>query len=165
MRFDFISAFSLGCLSDGGYKASVFSYIVVIVAVGLLIYLVYKVDVSRTSQFSDSEDTKATLRELFDEFDSKSTGFIDVEEVLAMMQKVDPSATKVDAKALFAVADSDGGGTIDVDEFVAAATAPVAASSNDSNAGVNLGGLIQAKALLNVQAQAVDRLFVLVFLL
>ena len=153
----------LGCISTGSYTSTLVTAVsmVLLVAVAvLLIYLYEMRQLDRAGYQPDDEEAVADLRELYEQFDTDGTG-IKLEEVQAIVAKIDPTAASEDVKALFKKAGADGSGHIDFEEFHAA----VSADAGDDAVQLDLGILVEKKAQTNIRDAATGRLFLVVFLL
>jgi hypothetical protein len=148
-KFDITFMFKIGCLSDGGYLASILFNVGLVVFVAAVIGLAYCFQIRRL-------DRKTGLKELFDRFDIDGNGEIDKPTVVKMVHNVAPLATAQEIDALFAHADADASGAIDYDEFLRA--------TKDGD-GLDLLSLTKKSALCMIRDTATARIFLLVFLL
>jgi Ca2+-binding EF-hand superfamily protein len=95
------------------------------------------------------------VRKLFQQFDDDGDGKIDLEEIRAIAEEIDPSISAEDVAAIFQKADTDGSGAIDFDEFFAAITSPA----------MDLRVFVKKAEKADITATALGRLFLLGFLL
>ena len=162
-RFDIIGMLQLGCISTGSYTSTLVTAVsmVLLVAVAVLLIYIYEMrQLDRADYQPDDEEAIADLRELYEQFDTDGDG-IELEEVQAIVAKIDPTTASEDVEALFKKADSDGSGYIDFEEFYAA----VSADADDEALQLDLGILVKKKAQANIRDAATGRLFLVVFLL
>jgi Ca2+/Na+ antiporter len=101
VRFDIISLFQLGCISDGGYIASLLSNILMILMVVLavlLLYLYQKSECEHEDYGKDDKEHKKHLEEIFKQIDEDGEG-ITAKEVAHILKKCD-TATDATKKLL-----------------------------------------------------------------
>eukprot|EP00929_Paragymnodinium_shiwhaense_P080641 TRINITY_DN4206_c0_g1_i1.p1 TRINITY_DN4206_c0_g1~~TRINITY_DN4206_c0_g1_i1.p1 ORF type:complete len:116 (-),score=40.34 TRINITY_DN4206_c0_g1_i1:147-494(-) len=60
----------------------------------------------------------AKIKDMFKQWDSDGSGFIDKDEMTALFQKLDPDWTTHQLEALFRAVDKNGDNVIDIDEFI-----------------------------------------------
>lgn len=64
-----------------------------------------------------NDQEKVDLREIYDEFDRNSDGFIDHEELTFIMEKLGMNTERPSVENVFKLIDTDGNGLIDYPEF------------------------------------------------
>ena len=71
-KFDIANMFNMGCLSDGGYVASLLTNVILIgIVIGIVgVTYLWQSRAAERQEFNGDEDTTAALRELFDQFDT-----------------------------------------------------------------------------------------------
>jgi Ca2+-binding EF-hand superfamily protein len=95
------------------------------------------------------------VRKLFQQFDDGGDDKIDLVEIRAIVEKIDPSISAEDVAVIFQKTDTDSSGAIDFDEFFAAITSPA----------MELRALVKKAEKDTITATAMGRLFLLGFLL
>jgi hypothetical protein len=134
-----------------------------VVAVLLIVSLLYFRNVRKASKMEYDVNDKEVIKHLriiFKDFDRDGDG-IELAEVLRILQKIDKDATEEQAAEIFQAADKDASGVIDFKEFKAAVTNPNKSSQLGS---LDLAKVVRRKDLMEVRDQAVNKLFILVFL-
>ena len=152
----------LGCVSTGSYISTLITAVSMVLLVAVAVGLIYLYEMRRLDRADydpDDKEAVADLRELYEQFDTDGDG-IQLEEVQAIVLKIEPTTTPGDVEALFKTADADGSGHIDFEEFNAAVNA-----DTDDAMRLDLGILVKKKAQANIRDTATGRLFLLVFLL
>jgi len=156
----------LGCISTGSYASTLVTAVSLVLLVAVAVGLIYLYEMralDRADYHPDDEEAIADLRELYEQFDTDGDG-IQLEEVQAIVTKIDPTTASEDVEALFKKADADGSGHIDFEEFHAAVSAD-ADDDGDGTMHLDLGILVKKKAQANIRDAATGRLFLVVFLL
>jgi hypothetical protein len=148
-----------GCLGYKGYVSSLLLNFSIAVILAFVIYVIYKVHANGVDngKESDPETTKEHMRVLFDKFD-KDAGGIDPAEVKCIMLQIDPEVEDAAVDKLFAIADTDGSGVIDFDEFLAAVT-------HEDKENFSLDELVKSKEKFDLKSEALDQIFLLVFVM
>eukprot|EP01045_Picozoa_sp_COSAG04_P011835 COSAG04_NODE_775_length_10405_cov_20.166214_5_plen_181_part_00 len=153
----------LGCVSTGSYASTLVTAVSLVLLVAVAVVVIYFFEMralDRVEYKTDDEEAVADLRELYEQFDTDGDG-IELEEVQAIVHKIEPTTASEDVEALFKKADADGSGHIDFEEFHAA----VSADADDDAMQLDLGLLVKKKAQANIRDAATGRLFLVVFLL
>eukprot|EP01051_Picozoa_sp_SAG22_P005755 SAG22_NODE_353_length_11812_cov_58.910783_4_plen_1161_part_00 len=156
----------LSCMTSGAYVHSLLVNIVLVlfvvaVVVGVFMFQMYTSSPDDYAVMTDEHI--AHLRAVFNKFDVDGSG-IELDEIRAVVEEVDPSYGDDDVQALFKKADRDGSGVIDFDEFHAAALAKGAEDSSGEKR-LDLRELIWKKQRMDLITEASSRLLLFVFLL
>jgi predicted outer membrane repeat protein len=95
------------------------------------------------------------VRNIFEQFDGDGNGKIELAEIRAIVEEIDPSISTEEADTIFRKADVDNSGAIDFKEFFAAITRPA----------MDLRILAGKAEKADINAAALGRMFLLGFLL
>jgi Ca2+-binding EF-hand superfamily protein len=152
LKFDISFPVGMGCIMKGAYLPGLVANFVLVLAVGLVVFAIYSYQMAklyRSGAAIDSASGKARAKTLFTKFDKDGDG-IDMAELKAVVEKLDPSVSDASAEALFKRADADGSGTIDFQEFYTAI----------SSTPLDLSNLVQRGELSSAeQVQQIFRQF------
>jgi Ca2+-binding EF-hand superfamily protein len=127
-KFDFTATLGVGCFTDGSYLVSLVVNFALVMAVALLVGVVYTCQILWLIWHPpDAQNLKGKerLQKIFLRFDPDNNG-MDLAEIRAMMEKIDPSVSVEATAAIFKRADTDGSGAIDFHEFCDAITSATA---------------------------------------
>ena len=160
--------FGFGCYTSHGYTVSLFlnfatSLFFAVVILALCAYELSKVDKASP----DPEAAKARTKQMFEKFDKDGTGITQaiVKEIVmegsrerARLGAPARVVTDQQIAKIFEVADSDGSGVIDFTEFYAA-------MNSDDADNFSLHDLVIQKVKLDLKADAMGNIFLLVFVM
>jgi hypothetical protein len=109
---------------------------------------------------ADDEEKERQARAVFEKFDRQGDGSLAEDEVKQICLQIDPNISDEAAKQLFDLADAGGSkdGRIDFDEFMAAV-------KSEHTEEFSLDDLILAKQKFDLNADALGRFFLLVFVM
>jgi hypothetical protein len=164
-RFDLGVVFNVGCISRSGYFSGLASNVIMVLAVVLIVFALFRFDVwsikTHVLREDELEDQKTMLEEVYGDFDKDNNG-LSQDELLKCVVKIGVDATADDIGALFRAADTDGSGVLTFAEFYVAATH----TQDDGSAthGVDLADIVEAERIVEARSSAMGRCFLLVFL-
>ena len=158
-RFDFTAQVAIGCFGKGSFTRGLYANVVFILVVVALVFLLYLVETYQANRRVDPEDEEMVekLQAMYAKIDGDGDG-VELEEIRALVNKIDPDITDEQITTLFSAADKDGSGAINFDEFLAAVQTP-------SDNGVDFSTVIVKARQAQITADAIGRVFLLVFLL
>ena len=117
----FVVSLDIGCLSDGTFFNGLTANWSLVFFVAGITILQYKRAAAKIDRGADTEEEEVEqMKAVFKKFDTDGGG-VDIDEVRAIVNKIDHTISDKKVAALFKSADTDGGGTIDFREFYRAA--------------------------------------------
>lgn len=157
-KIDISVLFGVGCYAVNSYAMSLF---VNFATVGLLFVAVaayYNIALRALIHGEDTpEETREHALSMYNKFDKNNDG-IDLSEVKNIVMQIDPDVSDASVKKLFDAADTHNSGSIDFEEFLAA----VMSEHTDD---FSLDDLIYQKRQFDLKADALGRLFLMVFVM
>ena len=157
-------ASGIGCFTYGKYDRTLLLNLFLVIGILAVIVLVYVFEIARARRSiadENSADHDNLLRELYNKFDPDGDG-IGLDELLNIVDKIDPSTPTSAVEAIFEAADTDKGGMISYSEFASAVTGANVAENASLTDG--LAAVVIQTQVMKLRADAIGRFFLVIFL-
>ena len=157
-------ASGIGCVTYGMYDRTLLLNLFLVIGILATIAVVYVVETVRARRSIEDENSEhhdILLRELYSKFDPDGDG-IGLDELRHIVGKIDSNTPGSTVEAMFEAADVDKGGKISFDEFANAVTG--AGATGNSSLTEGLATVVMKAEIMKLQADAIGRFFLIIFL-